>query len=185
MQRTVIIVATIALVLGAFSVYGAERVVLQGKVVSVDLGGNSFEVQDKKMGKKVTVTVPQKVVYDCYRKGSKEDLVDGAHVKVYTKLDEEGKPAEPTGSICVMPRPSTYTNKKNRIDGILRVDGDQYFVEHKGERLPLEVKDKVGVQKVTAESLESLDVGQEVRFAVTQNADGTFSPLWEVRWYAQ
>ena len=186
-KRMTAIALTIGLTLCALAAQAASsRIAMGGKVkeiaqdksyIVIDASGKKYQ------GQEVKLMVGKKTRFYNYATATKDALEDGQPVKVYGKVTEDMSKIESVRQICVLSRPSTYSNKKSRVDGVLVMEnGAVKAVKNKDKVLELQPRAKLSVQVITKVSIDDLKKGDKIRTSGNLQ-DGVLTKVSEVRTY--
>jgi len=162
--------------------YAQEQISVRGSIVSVDGEARTIVVKAREGGQEYTVHIAENKKIHLYSKGAREDVVDGADVKVYGKVDVENKKIDEVNKIAVMPESSSYANKTSRVDGVLSKEGDNMFVTNGDNKFALSMLENWTVDYVSAITFADLKPRQSVNFNLVQK-DGVYVPRHELRLY--
>ena len=159
----ILAIAAMAVALSAGAQAADKTIAPQGKVVSVDTAANTF-VMDEKGGEQLTITVPPKRGVAVYAKAKHDELESEQAVKIYGKVAEDLSAVKTVHNVCLMPSLHYGTDKKSRLEGKYLREGDQQFVEFKGQKIPIEMRAKWSVTKVVNTGLDFLEPGMTVKY---------------------
>ena len=131
---------------------------LDGEIASVDRAKRTVLFRQKS-GEELTIRMPLSQMFHVYSPATRDDLADGQDVKVYGKVQPGLKSVEQVNSICIMPFANAGTNKKTRIDGILRVQDGKIALQFRDRTIPMTVRDNVKVELVQNVGFDFLEPG--------------------------